>query len=302
MDAKRRRRPFARRGGNGGERLLACHAQPQAAEHIHPTAPPVVDVVPVRRHLGLQHHRHAHRRYLTDVDPVETGRRDANHREGVVADREPAPDDRRVRSEARPPVVVAEDGDEPVAARLVVVGRDDASERGADAQNLEIAARHQLAQDALRLAAAVRHADVHRDRPAREQAGKDLRRRRGICDGLADPRQRRRAVDEIVAEVFVHRVREHVAARVAAVVVPCAVEEDELFGVFHRKAPQEHFVDEREDGGVGADTEGDRHERDAREQRRSGEPAEGVSKNANQSCHVIRRSAALQILNKSLLM
>ena len=82
------------------------------------------------------------------------------------------------------------------------------------------------------------------------------------------------AIDEVVAEVFVHRERQHVAARVAAVVVPRAVEQDELFGVLHRQPPQQHLVHEREDGGVGADAERDRHQRDAREQRRADEAAE----------------------------
>ncbi len=79
-------------------------------------------------------------------------------------------------AEAGTPVVVAQHRHRAVAALLVVVGRDDAADRRADAEHLEIGAGDQLARHALGLAV---RADVHRHRPPREHAG-EYRRRGGV--------------------------------------------------------------------------------------------------------------------------
>ena len=273
--------------------LFDGDARLQPAEHVHPAAPPVLHVVPVRRHLRLHQHRHAHARDVADVHAVEAGLRHADDGERVVVDGDRLPDDPRIGAESRAPVVVAQHGDRAAASLAIVVRCDDASHRGADAEHLEVRAGDELARHTLGLAV---HADVHRDRTPGEQPGEDGGGPGAVGHCQADAREGRgrAAIDEVVAEIFVHRERQHVAARVAAVVVPRAVEEDELLGVFHREAPQEHLVDEREDGGIGADAEGDRHERDAREQRRSGEPAESVSKVPDQIRHTDVFSHPLQ--------
>ncbi len=64
-----------------------------------------------------------------------------------------------------------------------------------------------------------------------------------------------------------------------------AAEEDELFGIPDRQAPQQHFVDEREDGGIRADPQRDRQERDRSEQRRADEAPQGVAQIASQVSH-----------------
>jgi len=76
-------------------------------------------------------------------------------------------------------------------------------------------------------------------------------------------------------------------------VVARAAEEDELARVLHRQHAQQHFVDEREDRGVGADAESDRHQRDDGEERRACQPAPGVL-NVPQQMHaeLRRREAA----------
>ena len=270
-----------------GERLLERDAGFQAAEDVHPPAAPVVHVVPVRRHLRLHHHRHADARHVADVDAVESGLRDADDRELRVVHRDRLADHVRIAAEAIAPVRVAEHRDRAVAALAIVVGADDAPDGRADAEHLEERARHELARHALGLAL---DADVHGEAPAGEEAGEDLRRRRRVRHRPARARQPRGRVDEAVPEVFVHRERQHVAARIAAVVVARAAEQHELLGLSHGDRAQQHFVDQREDGGVRADAQGDRQQRDRREKRGAAEAADGVSQIARK---VLHRACAL---------
>src|SRR5205814_7701766 len=90
---------------------------------------------------------------------------------------------------------------------------------------------------------------------------------------------------EVVAEVLVHRERQHVSARVVSVMIARTVEEDELFGILHRKHPQQHLVDQRENRRVGADAERDRDYGDNREERRADQAAPGVAEVACQVTH-----------------
>jgi hypothetical protein len=62
-----------------------------------------------------------------------------------------------------------------------------------------------------------------------------------------------------------------------AVVVAWSGQEDELLGVLHGEQPKEHLVDEREDRRVHADAEGDRGQRDEREDGGAGQSAPGVA-------------------------
>ena len=52
------------------------------------------------------------------------------------------------------------------------------------------------------------------------------------------------------------------------------LEDDEPVGVGHRQRTQQHRVDDAEDGDVGADADGQRHDRDGREARAGGESAQ----------------------------
>src|SRR5262249_11267260 len=90
---------------------------------------------------------------------------------------------------------------------------------------------------------------------------------------------------EAVAEVLVHRKRQHVAAGVAAVVDARTGEEDELLGMLYRQQVEQHFVDQRENRGVGADAERDRRECDDGEDRRPRETAAGVAKVPSKVAH-----------------
>ena len=239
--------------------LLEGDAGLQSAEDIDPAAAPVVDVVPVRRHLRLHHQRHAdasarsryRRRRIPACDTPMIGQR-------IVVDRDRLADDLRVGAEPVAPIVVAQHRNRAVASLFVVVRRDDAADRRADAEHLEIGAGHQLAGHALGLP--VRRRRSSPPSGARTCPEKTVGRRRASGD--------RRLTRAERAPPIRHRrscrgsprtsERQHVAARVAAVVVPRAVEQHELVRVLHRQPPQQDFVDQREDRRVGADAQRDR--------------------------------------------
>ena len=81
---------------DGRERLLAGHARLQPREDVDPAAPAVVHVVPVRRHLRLEHHRDANAGDGADVEAVEAGLGHTNHRKRIAVDHQSLPDNRRV--------------------------------------------------------------------------------------------------------------------------------------------------------------------------------------------------------------
>ena len=95
----------------------------------------------------------------------------------------------------------------------------------------EVIPRHQLAVDDLR-------PPVDSDRHAKSIAAHD-----GAEDLVA------------VADVLVHRIREGVAAVVAAVVASASGEYDDGLRVLHGKQAQNQLIDQREDGGIGADAQ-----------------------------------------------
>src|SRR5205807_3139941 len=108
--------------------------------------------------------------------------------ERVAVDRDSLADDARIGAEAIAPIVVAENGDHAVAAAayLVVVGRDHAAERGADAEYIEVGAGHELAGHPFGLPV---DSDVERHGAAAEDARKNRLRRRRSRERQGDARQ-----------------------------------------------------------------------------------------------------------------
>jgi hypothetical protein len=58
-------------------------------------------------------------------------------------------------------------------------------------------------------------------------------------------------------------------------VVALLVQHDELIGVPDRELPQQHLVDQRENGRVGANAQGQRQDRDEREEWAAAQSADG---------------------------
>ncbi len=67
----------------------------------------------------------------------------------------------------------------------------------------------------------------------------------------------------------------HPRAHVAAVVRAALIEHDELLGRLDGQLPQQHLVDQREDGGIGANPQGEREDGDNRKERAPPESAQG---------------------------
>ena len=62
----------------------------------------------------------------------------------------------------------------------------------------------------------------------------------------------------LVADVLIHRVREGIAAVIAAVMAADAFQENESLRIAYWQGLQDELVNQGEDGGVGADAEGER--------------------------------------------
>src|ERR1035441_3047650 len=116
----------------------------------------------------------------------------------------------------------------------VVIRRNGAAHRRADAQHGEVGPRYHLARSTLR-AAAETHAD-----------------RRG--DTAQDAAERLVPIEEVP----VHRVGKGILAAVASEMTAMMVQQDELSGVLHRQQAQHELVDEGEDRGVGANAQSQR--------------------------------------------
>ena len=130
----------------------------------------------------------------------------------------------------------------PFVDLVVFLGIEDPSERRLHTEHREVVARHQLGVDALRL---VVHAQRGRDDPAAEH----FSQRFGF-----------------LLQILIQRIRVHPRAHVAAHVRAALVEHDQLLGRRDRQLAQQNLVDQREDGRIGTDAEGERQNRHRRKQ------------------------------------
>ena len=162
-------------------------------------------------------------------------------RRGHAHDREDAPvqtdlvtDDVGPARETRLPQLAADDDDRMSAWSHVVGGREEPSAIGGEAEHVEEVAGDEIAQGAIRAVAGIQAGD--------------------------EPGPGRHAFERLsaVAERGVHRIRED-----TAVLLPLHV--DQPIAIGHRQALQECGVDDGEDGGVGADAEGERQDGRERE-------------------------------------
>src|SRR6185503_19330514 len=112
---------------------------------------------------------------------------------------------------------------------------DNAAQPRVDAESGEVAAGHQFTGDPFRLPA---DADVQ---------------------AVAEEAEHRAEHLVVVAQFGEPRVRQLIPfAPAVAVLKSLAGDEDELAGSLDREQPQQQLIDERENGGVRADAEGDR--------------------------------------------
>ena len=176
----------------------------------------------------------------------------------MIADQDLAADDIGSAAELRLPEVIREHHDRTGAGRGIVCGFDDAAERGADAEHREVAAGDDLGGDGPGIAAGCK---VDLDFGAAEDAVKEA--------GL---------LLEFAADGVRHQVKGADAAGDEVVAVP--IHENQALGLADGQRVKDHLVDQRVDGGGGADAEGEREQRGGGEagaaEERSGGEAEIV--------------------------
>jgi hypothetical protein len=80
----------------------------------------------------------------------------------------------------------------------------------------------------------------------------------------------------VVLEVSVHEIRDGVAAPIAAVMAAVHGEQGQLLRIFYREEAKKDLVEQGEDGGVGAYTEGKGEDGNGGEARAAAEGAKGI--------------------------
>ena len=167
-----------------------------------------------------------------DVGAAEAGLGDAEDGHRLAVEEDFFVDDGRIRPETALPEGVGEDGDGVGVNGFVVIGSDGTAERGPDAERFEPSAGDEGGGNDL---VAVAGGEAGR---AIELGGQAL-------DGGGG------------AEVIKHGVGEAPVGPVFALAGPGKFELDEALGIGEREGAEEELVEEGENGGVGANSDGE---------------------------------------------
>ena len=203
------------------------------------------------RWFGGQRDRQIER--LADLEAPERRRRDADDRDWDVVDQQRLANNIRRAAKPTPPECVADHPDRS-AARPIVIVRQHASQRGADAQRPE------------ETAARVDSAAAPCRRPHRRR------------EPLPLPGERAGDERRSLAERLPHLVVPAGARLESLVVREIGRDPHQLIGSRDRKGAKEDAVDDRKHRGVRADRDGERQDGDGREETRRQQRAEGESK------------------------
>ena len=216
-------------------------------------------------HLRIHGCGNPQSRNRTDIDAVERGGRDADHGHRVLVDEDFATYDVGCAAELRLPEIIREDDDRTSAGRGVIGLFDDAAESGADAEDREIAAGDDFGGNRFRIA-----------------AGREIDGGFGAAED---------AVEEacLLLEVAADRVGHQVARpESAGRLIAFPIDENQALGFADGERVQDHLIDQRVDGGGGADAERQREQRGRGEagatEERSGGEAEIVEEIAEPAC------------------
>ena len=251
-----------------GLRLFQRHSRLEAAEDLREAAATVVQAVELAGEFVLHHHRDADLRRGSGLHAIEARAAHTDDGQRIAVEHDLPADHGGVGGEARLPVTVTQDGDRVAALHKIVLRVEDAAQGGAHAQDREVIAGDEFARDQFG-PAFVSQAEAVAE--AAEHSLEDL---------------------VLVAEILVHGIGNRVAAGVASVVRSARREQHQLFRVAHRQQLQDQLIDQREDGGIGADSQGEREHRDGREQGRFAQGAERVAQVLNEISHADDTAAA----------
>ena len=241
--------------------LLDRHARLEPREQIGPVVAPILEAVERRLHDPPHRDRHEHQRTVAHRRrrAVEPGRRDAHDGHGLSVDDQRLTEHARVSCEAALPVGVAQYDCARVTNDLVVRGRDQAAECRREPERRKVASRDEqsLAVDRLAVIGEV-GAEHHMGR----DAGKDLLRALEISE------------HRIAEDLFAVAGR---PARRRPWLGPWRGQIDQRPRILDRQRPEQELVEQREDGGVRADSQGQRQDRHDGHERCFEQSAEGES-------------------------
>ena len=236
-------------------RVLERNAWFESTEDVDPVAASVLEAFPA----GHDHPSHADRNVDLRPDPerraMEAAGGHADDRQRGPVDDHGIPDHVAARSEPPLPEVVAEHNQRVSPGGAIVLFGEEPPDRGLDSEHAEVAPRDLHPRRAVGLAAVGK---VGAEGTMRREAGEHAL---------------------LALEVAEHRVAEdilgtaRVVAGVRAGLGPRCAQIDQRRGLRNGQRTKQHLVEHREDGGVRSNAEGERHDRDARDQRRVEEGA-----------------------------
>jgi hypothetical protein len=142
----------------------------------------------------------------------------------------------------------------PLIDLIVLLRVENSSNRRLHSEHRKIVAGNHLGQDAFRL---VVDADGGTDQSAAQHLGERL---------------------GALLKVLVHGIRMHPCTHVAAVVCALLIEHHQPLGLPDGQLPQQDLVEQRENGRIGADAEGEGEDRHRREERVAAQTADGQTK------------------------
>ncbi len=242
---------------DAGRGLLDRDARFQPSEDVRPVAAAILEALEARLHQRAKRDRHEHLGLRAQRRAVEPARRDADDGQALSVDDQRVVQDRRVEAEALLPVVEAEHDDARFADHAVVALREQPAEGRLHAKHREVAPRHEHARARQGLPLV---GEVGPENAVRGQAGEDGLRLFEVTE--------HRVAEDLVA---VARLVARVAARLGA----GRREVHQLFRGTHRERPQQHLVEQREDGRRRPDPERQRDDGDHGDKGRAEQRAEG---------------------------
>ena len=201
--------------------------------------------------------RHVEHRRAAERGALEVARRDADDRVRLAVDDDVLLEHLRVGAELVRPVGVAEHRHELSADGLVVSRIEQATEGGPDAEHREVGTGDHHPGAVQRLVVV---GDVGPEQHVRREPAELRLRSFEVAKHLV-------AEDRVAVAGRAAALASRVRARSADV--------DETLRFVHGERTQEHLVERREDGGIGADAEREGEHRDGRDERRLGQRAEG---------------------------
>ena len=258
-------KPLAQRHGELGLQRADVSSKAHSADCIEPVGLRMVQYGDVTADIGFGLHRHPEiGRRIRNAVAEEAGRRDADDSEGPGLDEDRRADDRRVAGVLTLPRLVAEHRCGSGGGLVVAICKDAARIR-ARTQSQKIIPGDKFAAQRLCQRIAAAYAPMPLASLYRSQL---LELRRGTLEMLV------KIIREDGKIAIGSGVARETAIHAAIVGVANAVE---LSWIGHRQRAQQDSVNQREDGRVGADAEGQREDHSERESRRLAQLAQRVT-------------------------